>query len=137
MRNLEVPPKSHYLSPLYVYFSSRDIREMTNSCNQQHDGSGDDSTSDDDSVSLLCNLNACLSRGAAEDMEVRDLESQVGSKDQEKEVEMEINQLKPPESGISSWTQSAAGCANSTSQLGDCKLETPETSCYGTVLLPP
>ncbi|XP_037632499.1 ankyrin repeat domain-containing protein 31-like isoform X3 [Sebastes umbrosus] len=90
--------------------------EMTYRCNQEHERNGDVSSSDDDSVSLLCDCNAWQSRGAAEDMEISDLDSQFGNKEQRKEVEMERNQFKPPEPGISSGTQSAAGCAGSTSQ---------------------
>ncbi|XP_044052872.1 ankyrin repeat domain-containing protein 31-like isoform X2 [Siniperca chuatsi] len=88
---------------------------MTDSCNQEHERNRDVSTSDDDSLSLLRDLDACQSRGAAEDTETSDLDSQVGNKEQKKKREMEINRLKPPEPGISSSIQSAAGRANSTS----------------------
>lgn len=102
-----------------------------------HEINRDASTSDDDSLSLLCNLDACRSRGDAEDMEVGDFDPPVGNEEQKKELEVDINQVKALESGISSCTQSAAGCGNSTSQLGNYKLEIPETSWYDSALLPP
>lgn len=86
-----------------------------------HEINEDASTSDDDSLSLLCNLDACPSRGAADDMEVGDFDSPVGNDEQRMEVK--INQVKPPESGISSCTHSAAGCSNSSSQLGKYNLK--------------
>lgn len=58
-------------------------------------------------------------RGAAEDMELSDLDSQVGNTEQKKKMEREINQLKPPEPGTSSCIQFAAGRSNSTSQSGN------------------
>lgn len=119
---------------VFVYSSSRNIPEMTDSCDQEHDGNGDESPSDDDSLSLLRNLSAAHSSGGAdEDMEVNNLNSQFVNKMPEKEVAMEINPLKPPESGISSGAQSAAGRAYSTTQSSSCKLETTKTSIYSSV----
>lgn len=74
------------------------------------------STSDDDSVSLLCNLDVCQIRGAAEDMEVGASDVPVHNEGQKKELEVEVNQIQAPESGIPSCTQS-------TSQLGNCNLD--------------
>lgn len=74
------------------------------------------STSDDDSVSLLCNLDVCQIRGAAEDMEVGASDVPVRNEGQKKELEVEVNQIQAPESGIPSCTQS-------TSQLGNCNLD--------------
>lgn len=79
---------------------------------------GNVSTLDDNSLSL-CDLDACQSRGAAKDMEISDLDSQVGNTEQKKKMELEINRLKPPEPRIFSCIQSAAGRANSTSQSGN------------------
>ncbi len=118
------------LTLLFVYLSSRDIVEMNNSHNQEHDRNGESSTSDDDSLSLLCNLNARPRRGAAEEMDLCNSESQVGCKEQEKEKQLEINQ--PPESEISSCAWSAACCANSTTQLGN----RHKTSCDVIMLIP-
>lgn len=85
---------------------------MIDGCNEIHE---DASSSDDDSFSLLRDLDACQSNGAPDDMEVGDFDSPVGEK---------INQVKPPESGASSCTQPAAGCPNSSSQLGNCNIKT-------------
>ena len=63
--------------------------------------SGDASTSDDDSVSLLCNFDACRER------------------DQEK------NQIKLPKSGKFSCSQSAEGCPDSTSPSGSYQSDIP------------
>lgn len=92
---------------------------MNESCNQEHERNGNVSTSDDDSLSLLRDPDVCQSRGAAEDMEISDLDSQVGNTEQKKKMELEINRLKPPEPGISSCIQSTAGHADSTSQSGN------------------
>ena len=96
---------------------------MTDSCNQEHERNSDVSTSDDDSISLLHDPYARQSRGAAEDMEISDLASQDGNKEQKNKVEMEINHLKPPhpgtDPGTSCCTQSAAGRADSASQSGN------------------
>lgn len=81
------------------------------------------STSDDDSVSLLCNLDVCQIRGAAEDMDVGDSDAPVRNKGQKKELEVEVNQVHVPESEIPSCTQSTAGCPNSTYQLGNFNLD--------------
>ncbi|XP_075955410.1 ankyrin repeat domain-containing protein 31-like isoform X2 [Anarhichas minor] len=89
---------------------------MTDSCNQEHGRNGDASSSDDDSVSLLCDHINLQSRGVPEDMEIDDLDSQFGNKEQEKEAGTEMNRLNPPESGIPSCAQSAAGRADPTSQ---------------------
>lgn len=100
--------------------SSREIFEMTDGCNEINE---DASTSEDDSLSLLCNLDACQSKEAP-DLELGDFDSQVGNEEQQKEVK--INEVKPPESETSSCTQPEAGCPNSSSQLGNynmnCKL---------------
>ncbi|KAL6113776.1 ankrd31 [Pungitius sinensis] len=95
--------------------STRDIMEMTNSRTQEQDGAGDEPSSDDDSVSLLCDLKPWQSSPVAEDMDVD--EAQFGKKKQEKEVVTEINGLKAPVSGMSSYAVS-----DSTSQSGDSKL---------------
>uniref|UniRef100_A0A8C4IR37 Ankyrin repeat domain-containing protein 31 n=2 Tax=Dicentrarchus labrax TaxID=13489 RepID=A0A8C4IR37_DICLA len=87
---------------------------MTDDYTREHERNGDESLSDDDSVSLLCDLNACRSRGAAEDMEISDLDSQVGNKESKKK--RKINGLEPPGPYTSSCIRSAAGHANSTSQ---------------------
>ncbi|XP_071337859.1 ankyrin repeat domain-containing protein 31-like isoform X2 [Trachinotus anak] len=87
---------------------------MTDSCNQEHQGNGDVSASDDDSLSLLHGLNVCEIRVAAGDMERNDPGSLVGDKEQE--VKMEINPVKPPEGGTSSSVQSASGPAESAVQ---------------------
>ncbi|KAK9523175.1 hypothetical protein VZT92_019585 [Zoarces viviparus] len=89
---------------------------MTDSCNQEHGRNGDASSSDDDSVSLLCDHINLQSREVPEDMEVDDLDSQFGNKEQEKEAGTEMNGLNPPESGLPSCAQSAAGRADPTSQ---------------------
>ncbi|XP_062418342.1 ankyrin repeat domain-containing protein 31-like [Pungitius pungitius] len=88
--------------------------EMTNSRTQEQDGAGDEPSSDDDSVSLLCDLKPWQSSPVAEDMDVD--EAQFGKKKQEKEVVTEINGLKAPVSGISSYAVS-----DYTSQSGDSK----------------
>ncbi|XP_056232840.1 ankyrin repeat domain-containing protein 31-like isoform X2 [Seriola aureovittata] len=88
--------------------------EMTDSCNQKHERNGDISSSDDDSLSLLRDLNVCESRGTTEDTERKDSGSQVENKEQK--VEMEIKSVKPPQGGTSSCVQSASGHAESTSQ---------------------
>ncbi|XP_044219328.1 ankyrin repeat domain-containing protein 31-like isoform X1 [Thunnus albacares] len=93
---------------------------MTDSCYQEYEKNSDASSSDDDSISLLHDPYACQSRGAAEDMEISDLASQDGNKEQKNKVEMEINQLKAAHPGadprISCCSQSAAGHADSASQ---------------------
>lgn len=89
---------------------------------------GDESASDDDSVSLLCNLNARPSRRASKDTEMRDLEAPVGNDEQGEEMEIEINQLKAPESGIAHSGQSAAACAPSTSHSGNLKFQISDKS---------
>ncbi|XP_039660359.1 ankyrin repeat domain-containing protein 31-like isoform X2 [Perca fluviatilis] len=97
--------------------------EMTGSCNQRYESEvyGGVSSSDDDSISLLCDLKTWQSIGVAEDMDISDLYSQFGIKEQNKKVEVEINRLKPPEPGISSCTKSVAGPADSTTQSGNSK----------------
>ncbi|XP_035514600.1 uncharacterized protein LOC118325864 [Morone saxatilis] len=88
---------------------------MTDDCTQEREWNGDElDESDDDSVSLLCDLNACRSKGAAEDMEISDLDSQVCNKESKKKRKM--NGLEPPDPYISSCIQSAAGHAHSTAQ---------------------
>ncbi|KAM8886288.1 ankyrin repeat domain-containing protein 31 isoform 2-T2 [Spinachia spinachia] len=86
------------------------------------DGKGDEPTSDDDSVSLLCDLKPWKSSTVAEDVEVDELHSQFKNKKQKREVVTETNGLEPPASGISSYVQAAARCADSTSQSGDSKV---------------
>ncbi|XP_075955411.1 uncharacterized protein LOC142957453 isoform X3 [Anarhichas minor] len=103
------------MSAGHLYMTT-DIPEMTDSCNQEHGRNGDASSSDDDSVSLLCDHINLQSRGVPEDMEIDDLDSQFGNKEQEKEAGTEMNRLNPPESGIPSCAQSAAGRADPTSQ---------------------
>ena len=65
---------------------------------------------------------ACQSSWPAEDMEINDLASQDGNKEQKNKAEMEINQLQPPHPGAdpgrSCCSQSAAGPADSASQSG-------------------
>lgn len=92
---------------------------MIDGCDEIHE---DASSSDDDSLSLLRDLDACQSNGAPGDMEVGGFDSPVGNEEQQKEVK--INKVKPPESGTSSCTQPAAGCPNSSSQLGKCNIKT-------------
>nr|XP_046242123.1 ankyrin repeat domain-containing protein 31-like isoform X2 [Scatophagus argus] len=123
-RCLGAPAGGDVKAPAVLYSSSfchdcclRVILNMTDGCNQEQERSADTSDSDNDSLSLLCNLVVCQSRGGAGDMEMGDFNSQVGNKEQENE--MELNQLQEPESGISSCTQSAACWANSTSQLAN------------------
>ncbi|TDH12346.1 hypothetical protein EPR50_G00045660 [Perca flavescens] len=105
-----------------VIAKPRDM-EMTGSCNQRYESEmyGGVSSSDDDSISLLCDLKTWQSIGVAKDMDISDLYSQFGIKEQNMKVEVEINRLKPPEPGISSCTKSVAGPADSTTQLGSCK----------------
>ncbi|XP_028433437.1 putative ankyrin repeat domain-containing protein 31 [Perca flavescens] len=101
-----------------VIAKPRDM-EMTGSCNQRYESEmyGGVSSSDDDSISLLCDLKTWQSIGVAKDMDISDLYSQFGIKEQNMKVEVEINRLKPPEPGISSCTKSVAGPADSTTQL--------------------
>ncbi|XP_035854880.1 ankyrin repeat domain-containing protein 31-like isoform X2 [Sander lucioperca] len=101
----------------------RDIMEMTGSCNQQYESEmyGDVSSSDDDSLSLLWDRETWQSIEVVEYMDISDLYSQVGIKEQNEKVEVEINRLKPPEPGISSCTKSVAGPADSTTQSGNSK----------------
>ncbi|XP_059192326.1 ankyrin repeat domain-containing protein 31-like [Centropristis striata] len=117
---MEVKDQVQYIQHKYISFlflTTRNVLKMTDSCSKEHDSerNGYVSTSDDDSISLLCDVNAWQSRGAAEDMEISDLDSQFGNKEQKKKVEPEINRFKPPEPGISSCMQSTAGPADSTS----------------------
>lgn len=72
------------------------------------------STSDDDSVSLLCSLDVCQARGAVKDMGVGDSDAPVRNEGQKKEVE--VNQVQAPESEKPS-------CSQSTSQLGNFNLD--------------
>lgn len=81
--------------------------------------SRDDSTSDDDSVSLLCNLDARQTRGAAEDMGGVDLHPAVCSEGQKKELDLKLNSDKVPESGVSSYTRDATDCSNASSKSGN------------------
>lgn len=101
-------------------FFSSDILEMTDCCSQEHEGNGDVSMPDDDSVSLLHDLHASQSRGVAEDININEEIHYLnfGNKEQEKKVDVEIYQLKPLDSGMSRCIQSAAGNAESTSQSG-------------------
>ncbi|XP_034055170.1 ankyrin repeat domain-containing protein 31-like [Gymnodraco acuticeps] len=91
-----------------LFLSTRDIVEMFDGCNQEIEMNGDESP-DDDSQSLLRDLNVFKSIGAAEDMEVTNADAQFGSKEQGKKVEREINGPKPPVPGTSSCAQTAAG----------------------------
>lgn len=106
--------------------------EITSSCYQEHEKNGD-ASSDNDSLSLLCNLNATVGREAAEDMEICSLDSQVGYKEQKKEMQMEINQ--PLESELSSFTQSA-GYGNSISQFGNQKFKNLQNILNDIVMMP-
>ncbi|XP_065818033.1 ankyrin repeat domain-containing protein 31-like [Labrus bergylta] len=90
--------------------------QMTDSCDQ-HPETMNESSSDDDSVSLLQDHNYFQSRGeVAEEvaMEISGLDPQVGNIRQQEEVE--ISGLNPPEPEICSRTQDAAGCDKSTTQ---------------------
>nr|XP_020454861.1 uncharacterized protein LOC109959667 [Monopterus albus]XP_020454862.1 uncharacterized protein LOC109959667 [Monopterus albus] len=87
--------------------------EMTGHCSQEQDRNEYVLTSDDDS---LFDINVWQSRRTPENVEMQDLDSQMGSKKQKKKVRMEINGLTSPEPGMFRCTQSAAVCAESTSQ---------------------
>lgn len=88
--------------------------------------SRDYSSSDDDSVSLLCSLVARQTRGAAEDMGGVDLHPAVCSEGQKKELELKQNPDKTPESGVSSYTGDATDCSNASSKSGSTR-EIPES----------
>ncbi|XP_056888427.1 ankyrin repeat domain-containing protein 31-like isoform X3 [Takifugu flavidus] len=68
-----------------------------------------ESESDDDSVSLLCTVSACQSSRSPEDMEVTELNSSAGKKEEKRDLE--DHQVKPPESVTSPQ------CPNATAQL--------------------
>lgn len=74
-----------------------------------------ESSSSDDSLSLLCSFNACQSGGAPQDTEVTDLNS-AGNK--KKTKELEEHQVKPPESVTSTLAQRTSGWPNASSQSG-------------------
>lgn len=71
-----------------------------------------ESSSSDDSVSLLCSFNACQSTGAPRDTEVPELLSE------EKKLPEE-HQVKAPESVTPSLTQQTSGCPDAASQPGN------------------
>ncbi|KAM7416996.1 hypothetical protein PAMA_018871 [Pampus argenteus] len=88
---------------------------MTDSCNQDHERNSDASSSDSDSISLLHDPNICQSRGSAEDMDISELASQDGNKEQKNKVQMKpLHPVTDPGS-ISCCNQSAAGGADSAS----------------------
>lgn len=95
-----------------------------NCCSQEHKRNGDLSTTDDDSLNLLHDLHASQSRGVVKNInkneKIHYLDLQVGNKEQEKKVDMEICQLKPLDSGIFSCIPPEAGKAEFTSQSGNC-----------------
>lgn len=70
-----------------------------------------ESESDNDSVSLLCTVSACQSSRSPEDMEVTELNSSAGKKEEKRDLE--DHQVKPPESVTSPQ------CPNATAQLGN------------------
>lgn len=75
-----------------------------------------ESSSSDDSVSLLCSFNACRSREAPQDTEVTDLNS-AGNKEETKELQE--HQVKPAESVTSTLSQGTSGCPNAATQSGN------------------
>ncbi|XP_032372349.1 uncharacterized protein LOC116689823 isoform X2 [Etheostoma spectabile] len=101
----------------------RDIMEMTDICNQQYENEmyGDVLSSDNDSISLLWNLETLQSIELVEYMDISDLYSQFAIEEQNEKVEVEINRLKPPKPGIASCTRSLAGPADSTTHSGNSK----------------
>ncbi|XP_019109435.2 putative ankyrin repeat domain-containing protein 31 isoform X2 [Larimichthys crocea] len=80
---------------------------MTDGCNHKHMRN---TSSYDNSASLLCPLNICQSKGLAEDMETSHFNLQARNKEQKKQMETSQS------AGISSCMQSAAGCANPAAQ---------------------
>ncbi|XP_034728640.1 uncharacterized protein LOC117945317 isoform X2 [Etheostoma cragini] len=101
----------------------RDIMEVTGSCNPQYENEmcGDALSSDDDSISLLWNLETFQNIEVVEYMDIRDLYSQFAIEEQNEKAEVEINRLKPPRPGSSSCTRSLAGLAHSTTHSGNSK----------------
>lgn len=83
---------------------------MTDGCNHKHMRN---TSSYDNSASLLCPLNICQSKGLAEDMETSHFNLQARNKEQKKQMETSQS------AGISSCMQSAAGCANPAAQSGN------------------
>lgn len=75
-----------------------------------------ESSSSDESLSLLCSFNAGQSRGAPQDTEVMDLSS-AGNKEEKKEPEE--HRVKPPKPVTSTLTQPISGCPNAASQSGN------------------
>lgn len=75
-----------------------------------------ESSSSDDSQSLLCGFNAHQSREAPPCPEVTDLNSS-GNKEEKKELQE--HQVKPPESVTSTITLRTSGCPNAASQSGN------------------
>ncbi|XP_026167688.1 ankyrin repeat domain-containing protein 31-like [Mastacembelus armatus] len=80
---------------------------MTDQCSQSREKNEEPSTLNDDSLSLLSDLNPWQTRGTVRERHV--LDSQVCSKEQKKKLEMETNQLKSLEpAGRSCCIQFAA-----------------------------
>ncbi|XP_068167669.1 ankyrin repeat domain-containing protein 31-like [Antennarius striatus] len=71
---------------------------MADSQNQLQNMNGDASSSDNDSVSLLCHLPAYNSTLPAEDMDIHDLDSQTDNQVQKEEMEAETHQQNAPPS---------------------------------------
>lgn len=111
---------------------------MTDTCDSEHKRNGELSGSDNDSLTLLHDLNPWQSKGAAQDTRITDFSSQKHYKEMEKKTEIKMNQLKPPELGMS--TKSVAGSADSSSQMSNSKLKGdgmifestfhPDLSCF-------
>lgn len=82
-----------------------------------HEKSTESTSSDDDSVSLLCGFTACRSSQAPEDMEVTDFNLPAGSKEEKRDLEE--HQVEPPESVTSPLSQRSSRGPKAAAQPGN------------------
>ncbi|XP_026041908.1 putative ankyrin repeat domain-containing protein 31 isoform X1 [Astatotilapia calliptera] len=94
----------------------RDNLEMTQIFSQENYRTGDLSSSDDDSLSLLKDLSPRQNKEVARVVLIADSDPEAGNKETKQKREMKINHLKPTEPVTSNCIQSTSGYGEASSQ---------------------
>lgn len=92
---------------------------MTQNFSQENYRTGDLSSSDDDSLSLLKDLSPRQNKEVARVVLIADSDPEAGNKETKQKREMKINHLKPTEPVTSNCIQSTSGYGEASSQAGN------------------
>lgn len=92
---------------------------MTQNFSQENYRTGDLSSSDDDSLSLLKDLSPRQNKEVARVVLIADSDPEAGNKETKQKREMKINHFKPTEPVTSNYIQSTSGYGEASSQAGN------------------